>query len=99
MKQGATAGAEVPSFNRTTDGLGSNAIALGADASANGRPQLVGPGNGYSPLHGPMEVPQHVQTRVAFVPPDGRLNEVAALEMADLEVMLSSKRVHADELV
>lgn len=65
----------------------------------NSRQLLVGAGTGYSPLYGPVGVPQHLRTRLAFVQLDGRLDERGRLDMADLEAMMFSNRVHAAELV
>ncbi|WBS03746.1 penicillin acylase family protein [Pseudoduganella sp. SL102] len=65
----------------------------------NSRQLLTGPGSGYSPLYGPVGVPQHLRTRLAFVELDQRLEESGRLSMDDLQALLFSNRVHAAELV
>jgi acyl-homoserine-lactone acylase len=65
----------------------------------NSRQLLTGPGNGYSPLYGPVGVPQHLRTRLGFVQLDGLLAERGRLGIDDLEALLFSNRVYAAELV
>jgi acyl-homoserine-lactone acylase len=65
----------------------------------NNRQLLTGPGNGYSPMYGPVGVPQHLRTRLGFVQLDGLLAERGRLGLDDLEALLFSNRVHAAELV
>lgn len=67
---------------------------------ANGRQLLVGPPPwGYSPLYGPVAVPQHLRTRVGFVQLEERLAQGARVGLDDLQQLLFSNRVHAAELV
>ncbi|MBB3225399.1 acyl-homoserine-lactone acylase [Massilia umbonata] len=65
----------------------------------NSRHFLTGPGSGYSPLYGPVGVPQHLRTRLGFVQLDERLAEHGRLNLGDLEALLFANRVHAAELV
>jgi acyl-homoserine-lactone acylase len=65
----------------------------------NSRQLLTGPGSGYSPIYGPVGVPQHLRTRLGFVQLDGLLAERGRLVIDDLEALLFSNRVHAAELV
>lgn len=65
----------------------------------NSRQLLTGPGSGYSPLYGPVGVPQHLRTRLGFVQLDNQLAENGRLSMDDLQALVFSNRVHAAELV
>ena len=65
----------------------------------NSRQLLTGPGAGYSPLYGPVGVPQHLRTRLGFVQLEERLAERGRLTTDDLEALLFANRVHAAELV
>jgi acyl-homoserine-lactone acylase len=65
----------------------------------NSRQLLTGPGSGYSPLYGPVGVPQHLRTRLGFVQLDDQLAVQGRLGLDDLEALLFSNRVHAAELV
>ncbi|WP_165390787.1 penicillin acylase family protein [Pseudoduganella lutea] len=65
----------------------------------NSRQLLTGPGSGFSPLYGPVGVPQHLRTRLGFLQLDERLAERGRLGIDDLEALLFSNRVHAAELV
>jgi acyl-homoserine-lactone acylase len=65
----------------------------------NSRQLLTGPGSGYSPLYGPVGVPQHLRTRLGFVQLDDQLAVRGRLSIDDLEALLFSNRVHAAELV
>jgi acyl-homoserine-lactone acylase len=60
---------------------------------------LTGPGSGYSPLYGPVGVPQHLRTRLGFVQLDALLAEHGRLGIDDLQASLFLNRVHAAELV
>lgn len=65
----------------------------------NSRQLLTGPGSGYSPLYGPVGVPQHLRTRLGFVQLDALLAERGRLGIDDLEASLFLNRVYAAELV
>ena len=49
----------------------------------NSRHLLTGPGSGYSPLYGPVGVPQHLRTRLSFVQLDERLAFLNAVTVFD----------------
>ncbi len=66
----------------------------------NSRQLMTGPAPaGYSPLYGPVNVPQHLRTRLGFLQLDERLAQQPQLALDDLEQLLFSNRVHAAELV
>ncbi len=65
----------------------------------NSRQLLIGPGSGYSPLYGPVGVPQHLRTRLGFVQLDDLLAKRGRLSIDDLQALLFPNRVHAAELV
>ncbi|TWI60272.1 acyl-homoserine-lactone acylase [Pseudoduganella lurida] len=60
---------------------------------------LTGPGEGYSPLYGPVGVEQHLRTRLGFLQLDQRLAQPGKIGPGDLQALLFSNRVHAAELV
>jgi acyl-homoserine-lactone acylase len=65
----------------------------------NSRQLLIGPGSGYSPLYGPVGVPQHLRTRLGFVQLDALLAEHGRLGIDDMEAALFLNRVYAAELI
>jgi len=61
---------------------------------------LTGPGPfGYSPMYGPTHTAQHLRTRLGFVQLDELLAQRHQVDLADLQELLFSNRVHAAELI
>ena len=57
---------------------------------------LVGP---YSPLYGPVAVPQKLRTRIGFKQATERLAQPRRMELADLQTLAFANRIYAAELV